>query len=179
MTLTPEEKAERTRKRMVEKAREYSTGTYIARFVAPIFQKMIRAEAGARPDGQTIAIVDGEVHDIGRFVGECVCVTCGKVEAWSGGAGGMNTGHFIASRRNSILFEEDNVAPQCCYCNIHNYGQPLAFARWMLEVRGKATVERLKQLKYKTVSFTREDLVDMRIEYDARLKAAKEKMKLG
>jgi hypothetical protein len=42
----------------------------------------------------------------------------------------------------------------------------------MLYVRGEEVVERLERLKTESVSFDREDLVDMRIEYADRLKAA-------
>ena len=76
MKLTPEEKAERARQRMLDKARQYSLGTY-ARQAAAIFQRMIRAEAAALPKGLTPAIVDGQVRDVFRKVGQCVCVTCG------------------------------------------------------------------------------------------------------
>lgn len=176
MTLTPEEKTERARRRMIEKAREYTLGTYCARFVAPVFQQMIRAEAGAVATGLWYAIVDGTLIHVHRHVGCCVCVTCGTTSAWSGGIGGMHTGHFLASRRNSILFEEMNVAPQCSKCNAYRDGAPQEFRRWMLEMRGKKTIERLEALKHTVRRFTREELVDMRIEYAARLKAAVERM---
>lgn len=176
MKLTPEEKTARARQRMIEKAREYTLGTYCAKFVASVFQKMIRAEAGARPDGITRAVVDGVVCGIARFVGECVCVTCGKVRPWTTTGGDMQTGHFLGSRRNSILFEESGVAPQCSKCNGYRDGAPQEYRQWMLSVRGKETVERLEALKHTVRQFTREELVDMRIKYTARLKAAIEKM---
>ena len=88
----------------------------------------------------------------------------------------MHTGHFIGSRKFSILFEEDNVAPQCSSCNAYEGGAPHAFRLWMLEVRGRETIERLERLKNTTRQFTREELVDMRIEYLARLKQAKQAM---
>jgi hypothetical protein len=187
MVLTLEEKAERARRRMIEKAREYSTGTYANRFVSPIFQRMIRAEAAAMPTGKTPAIVDGEwscaqLAHVFRKVGQCVCVTCGKVLPWSGGVArysGMHTGHFLASRRNSILFDEDNVAPQCSHCNYHEHGAQQRFTMWMVAVRGEEAVQRLRELKNAVLQFSREDLVDMRIEYKARLKAAEERMRGG
>lgn len=174
--LTDEEKAERKRERMIAKSREYQLGTYASRFVAKVFQRMIRAEAGAQPAGFTTAISGGDVIQAARCVGRCVCVTCGKVQVWSSGLGGMHTGHFLASRRFAILFEEANVAPQCSHCNRYLGGEPQQFRRWMLEVRGKHVVECLEQLKATTRQFTREELVDMRIDYEARLKAAIERM---
>jgi hypothetical protein len=47
----------------------------------------------------------------------------------------------------------------------------------MLAVRGADIVERLERLKATTRQFTRDELVDMRIEYAARLKAAEERMR--
>ena len=173
--MTPEEKAARARQRMIDKAREYTLGTY-ARQVATVFQRVIRAEAAARPDGRIPVVLNGEVTTVFRRVGLCVCVTCGRVGPWSGGLGGMHTGHFLASRCNSILFEEQNVAPQCSSCNIFRSGEQQLFRIWMLAVRGPNTVERLERLKAEVRQFTRDELVDMKIAYQARLKAAEKRM---
>ena len=169
--MNDQEKARRKRQRMLDKAREYTTGTY-SRKVATVFQRMIRAEVGARHAGVTPAIVDGQLTMVFRKVGECVCVTCGKVGPWSSGLGGMHTGHFLPSRRNSILFEEANVAPQCSRCNRYESGAQQPFTNWMLSTRGGEAVERLKRLKHTTRQFTIDELVDMRIEYKARLDTA-------
>lgn len=181
MALTPEQKAERSRQRKIETAKQYSLGTYSRKVVAPIFQRMIRAEAGALPERWPRVVQGGELTQVLRRIGECACVTCGKVTPWTGGIGrfgGMHCGHFLASRCNSILFVEENVAPQCSSCNVYSYGQPQDFRRWMLAVRGEETVERLERLKNTTRQFRREELVDMRIEFEARLKAAEERMKV-
>lgn len=180
--LTTEQKAERSRQRMIDNARQWQLGTYSAKFVAPLFQQMIRAEAGARPAGLCVVIVDGEVSQAMREIGYCACVTCGKVSPWKGHGQAnwkgyeLHTGHFLASRRNSILFEEENCAPQCSHCNYHRSGEQQLFRKWMLAVRGEATVERLERLKNVVRKFTREELVDMRIGYAARLQAAEKRM---
>lgn len=177
MPLTQTEKDERARQRMLDKAKEYQATTYCRKFVSPLFQRMIRAEAGADPRTYLTAVVNGEIQQVKRELGQCVCVTCGKVEKWDSGIKGMHTGHFLASRRNSILFEELNVAPQCSHCNFYRSGAPQEFRLWMIKVRGAEVVERLEKLKTESVSFGREELVDMRIDYAARLKAAEERMK--
>ena len=87
----------------------------------------------------------------------------------------MDTGHFLSGRRASILFEEANVAPQCKYCN-RTGGEQQLFRKWLVEVRGLETVERLERLKNETKQFTREELVELRIGYKARLKAAEKKL---
>jgi len=179
MTLSSSEKAARARQRMVDKAREYSLGTYCARFVAPLYQKMVRAEYAAQPSGITLAVVCGELGYVFRDIGQCVCVTCGKVAPWSGGLRGMHTGHFLASRRNSILFEPDNAAPQCSRCNRYESGAPERFRLWMLREKGPHVIEWLEQLKRQTRHYSREELVDMRIEFGARLKAAEKRIRQG
>ncbi len=88
----------------------------------------------------------------------------------------MHTGHFLASRRNSIVFEEDNVAPQCSKCNRYRSGAPQEFRQWMLAVRGEETVERLERLKTTSRQFSLDELVDMRIAFQARLRDAEARM---
>ena len=178
-TLTPEEKATRARQRMIEKAREWTIGTH-TRKVAEVYQQMVRAEAAAMPEGMTSAVVGGQISQVFRRIGQCVCVTCGKVGPWKGGLnryGGMHTGHFLASRRASILFLADNVAPQCSHCNVFQHGAPSAFTLWMEHVRGKETIERIRRLKHTGRQFTHEELVDAKLTYQARLKAAEERMR--
>lgn len=177
MPLSEEEKATRYRLRMIENAKKYQSSSYSRKFVAPLFQRMIRAEVGADSRPYLTAVVDGEIYQVKRNLGECVCVTCGKVQAWDSGIKGMHTGHFLASRRNSILFEELNVAPQCSHCNYYRSGAPQEFRKWMHAVRGPEVIERLERLKTESVSFSKDQLVDMRIKYAARLKAAEERMK--
>jgi len=179
VTLTDQEKAARARQRMLDKAREYTTGTYINKFVAPVFQRMIRGEAGAQPDGMTPAIVGGQNTEVFRRVGQCVCVTCGRVGAWKGnylGGGTIETGHFIASRRASILFEPHNSHPQCKHCNRHLGGNQANYEVWMQHVYGPDEPDRLKRLKHETRQFTREELVALRILYKTRLDTAIAKM---
>ncbi len=175
--LTTEEKSQRHRQRLLDHARTLQIGTYTRTVVAPLFQQVIRAEAGAKPSGLCVVIVNGELDQVRRGLGQCACITCGKVQRWDSGIKGMHTGHFLASRRNSILFEEENCEPQCSSCNYYRSGAPLAFRYWMLEVRGQEVVERLERLKNEVREFSRDELVDMRISFAARLKAAEQTMK--
>lgn len=176
MRLSEEAKAARSRQRMLAKAKEYTTGTYVNKFVAPLFQRMVRAEFGADPRQYVSAVVFGEIHQVPRAVGQCACITCGKIGAWDSGIEGMHTGHFLASRRNSILLEEDNCAPQCAKCNYYRGGEQNLFRKWMIAVRGQEIIDRLERLKTQVRQFTREELVDLRIGYQKRLAAAVEKM---
>lgn len=147
--------------------------------VAKEMQRMIRAEAAAEPAGYARAVFNGEVIEIRRYVGQCVCVTCGIVRPWTlpkESPVQMQTGHFLAGRLACILFEEDNVAPQCSTCNGHKSGMPQEYRRWMEAVRPDS-IERLEWLKRQSISIDRETLVDMRLEFSRRLKAAETKMK--
>ncbi len=185
MALSPEEKQARKRDRMIEKARELQIGSYARRFVAPVFQKMRRAEAAADPRPFATAVVNGEIAQVKREIGECVCVTCGRVAPWKGnsiGGGVIETGHFIASRRMSVLFVEEptpNSFAQCKHCNQHLGGNQGCYELWMRCVYGQDEIDRLRRLKNETVQFTRETLVDMRLAYQVRLTAAINSMKEG
>lgn len=148
--------------------------------VAKDFQKMIRAEDAANSDTVRLAVVRGELIDVPRRIGQCVCITCGIVLPWTlpkESPVQMQTGHFLAGRLACILFEEDNVSTQCSTCNGHKSGMPQEYRRWMEAVRGIEVIDRLEALKRKSISLDRETLVDMRLEFNRRLKAAEQTMK--
>jgi hypothetical protein len=176
MKLSPEDKAANERQRLIETSKQYSANTYCRKFVAPLFQRMIRAEDAAYEVTQRFAVKDGDLVPVPWRLGFCVCITCGKALAWDSGIKGMHTGHFAASRRNSILLLEENCAPQCSHDNFYRSGAPAEFRMWMLAVRGIEVIERIEALKRTSVSFTLEELVDRRIAYKARLDAAIAKM---
>ena len=174
--LSETEKERRKRERMLAKFGEYTLGTAKNK-VATGYQRMIRAEAAAMPAGNTPAIVDGHLVDVYRCLGQCVCVTCGKVGHWKGesmGGGVIETGHFLASRAASIIFEESNTHPQCKLCNRHLDGNQSSYEMWMQTVFGPDEIDRLRRLKSQVRQFTREELVDLKIEYKRRLDIAVE-----
>lgn len=178
MKLSPEDKAANARDRQIHECMK-SKPKY-QRLVAKEFQKMIRAEAGADNRQYVTAVVNGTIQQVARRVGQCVCVTCGIVLPWTlpkESPVQMQTGHFLAGRLACILFEEDNVSPQCSTCNGHKSGMPQEYRRWMEAVRGTYAIERLEALKRKSISLDRETLVDMRLEFNRRLKAAEQTMK--
>lgn len=179
--MTPEEKEHRKRDRMIAKFQEYTLGTAKNK-VAADFQLMVRAKSAALPPGLSPAFKDGQIVLFYRRIGECVCVTCGTVGWWKGssiGGGFIETGHFLSSRAASIIFEERNAHPQCKRCNRHLSGNQGAYTLWMSHVYGQEEIDRLERLKNKVRQFTREELVDLRIEFRARTKAAEERMAKG
>ena len=165
--MPPEEKASRARQRMLETAR----GCNYQKRVATAFQLMIRAEFGADDRPYHTAVVDGSLRQVARDIGQVVCVTCGDVYWWRDPYKRINTGHFLG-RCNSICFEETNVAPQCVKCNKYRHGERGVFEVWVRHVHGAAEVERLQRLNNQTRKFYNDELVDMMIGYQARLKAA-------
>ncbi len=182
MVLTPEEKHANKRNKMIEDSKELGVAKYCKTKVAGIFQKMTRAEAGAKPAGLSPAVIDGEVTYVHREVGQCVCISCGFVGPWKGkaiGGGLFDSGHFLSGRTLSILFEESGVNPQCKHCNKEGSGARDDYATWMVHVHGKEEVTRLRRLKNETISFTREEAIDMKMGYQARLNAAINSMKEG
>ena len=178
MTLSTEEKARRKRDRMIETVIKRGRGKYVSAILAPLFQEMIRAEAAAKPDGRYPAVVDGKLATVFREIGQCVCVTCGKVKPWKGGYT-MEAGHFLAGRTASTLFAPTNSNPQCTSCNQHLSGNQVNYRIWMQHVYGTEEVERLQRLKATVRQFTRDELVDMRIEFQTRLDTAIKRMEEG
>lgn len=164
--------------KQIELCKSMGTMKYKTKHVAPTFQEMCRAEWGAVPSGYVLAIRKGELVQVHRDLGQCVCVTCSNVCPWRAGTftSKLDCGHFL-SGRGSILFEEDCVAPQCAGCNQHHGGRPLEFRKWMEAVRGLEVIERLELQKHQPMSRTRDQLVDMRLSFNKRLKAAQAKMK--
>ena len=180
MKLSDEQKAERARARMLGKARELSVGTYMTRFTAPDFQRMIRAEAAADPKPYAVCVVQGEMRDVKRSVSECACVTCGKVRPWKvdkhSGKEGIDCGHFVPRQHTGAILDEKNVAPQCQYCNGPLGGNFAMFMLWMQSERAEH-IDRLLAWKHTTCPFPMLwEQVDLRIGYRKRYARAVEVM---
>ena len=99
--------------------------------------------------------------------GRCQCCTCGKIANYKD----MHSGHFLGGRTNSIVFREDNLHPQCPRCNHYLSGNLKAYQEYMLNKYGPEKVDELKRLQGKTLKFSREELIEMRIGYRERIKA--------
>jgi len=63
-----------------------------------------------------------------------ICFTCDKDLK---GSRTLHAGHFISRRVNATLFDEINVAAQCMYCNLYNYGASGEFARRLIKKYGQ------------------------------------------
>ena len=95
------------------------------------------------------------------------CVTCGVCKPWSE----MQAGHFIPGRKNSVLFDERGVHPQCYRCNVRLKGNMVEYFVYMEWMVGRGVIDDLRRLKHKTVKFTRADHMERINEYKQRLQA--------
>jgi len=162
----------------IELCKSIGTTKYRNKFVAPAFQAMIRAEAGAKTATRVWAVVSGGMFLVPRQIGQCVCITCGGVHPWKG-SNMLDSGHFCSRKDQGVLFDEQNCHPQCKNCNKYGNGRPQEYRLWMESVYGIEVIERLETTKRQSIAFSRDELVDMRIEYSRRLKAAEHRMKGG
>ena len=90
--------------------------------------------------------------------GNVTCVTCGVQKPWKE----MQAGHFIDSRNNSVLFNEDLVHPQCPACNMFKKGNKVKYTLFMLK-KGwtEKEIEEMTTLKFATKKITEEDYQEM------------------
>jgi len=104
--------------------------------------------------------------------GVCQCVTCGKQDHWKL----MHAGHFIPGRRMAMLFVEENIHPQCNYCNTFLSGNVGEYERFLLRAYGKSVVASLHSLRVQQHKYTREQLADMRDGYKRRIKLQEQRL---
>lgn len=95
----------------------------------------------------------------------CECYTCGKVDHWKK----MQAGHFVGSRCNAVLFNEEVVRVQCPACNIFLHGNYHEYTLKMIDEVGRDQVEEYLALKHKVVKITLSELKEIYEEYKYRL----------
>lgn len=97
--------------------------------------------------------------------GYCTCCTCGTVRYWE--KDGMQAGHFLDGRGNSILFEETCVHAQCNICNgtdkYYKTGRDTKtnYTLFMLDKYGRDEVNRLRALKIVPRKYDIEELREL------------------
>jgi hypothetical protein len=98
--------------------------------------------------------------------GYCECVTCGKSFHYTD-ARHINAGHFVPSRCNSVLFDEDLVRPQCAYCNCGGDGEQYKFSQYYKRVEGKTDIELEEMLnrRHITVKYKDSDFKEIEKKY--------------
>lgn len=79
------------------------------------------------------------------------CVTCDRIYPIRA-VGGLQAGHFLPNRHNSVLFNEKNCHAQCYGCNVMKKGNMVKYYKYMLENYGQKTIDELEELDGKVVS---------------------------
>lgn len=172
MPLSRKEKLRRRRNQELDYAKKFRLQTYRGK-VATTFQTMIRAEYGAIVEPVSFYCYGG-VQTRSIISGFCACITCGRQYAWKG-SNQLDCGHGIPGRKNAILFEERIVAPQCVACNRAG-GEVKRYELVVDHVHGPGTYEEIEARKRDPTPISRDQLIDMRIEYLGRLSIAQERM---
>jgi hypothetical protein len=99
-----------------------------------------------------------------------VCCSCGK-QYPAFGVRCAQAGHFIAGRKNAILFDEKCCHGQCYNCNHTLKGNWPGYMEFMLNRYGRPTVDKLLRQNKSVVKFTVSDLMDKRSLYKSRYDA--------
>lgn len=100
--------------------------------------------------------------------GYCNCVTCGKAYHWKE----MQGGHYIERSKIATKIIEENINPQCHYCN--HYGMKKAshvilYRKWMIDMHGAEFVEWLEAEAGKIAKHARDDLMAQIAEVSAQI----------
>ena len=102
------------------------------------------------------------------FVGECF--TCDRRLHITA----LDAGHFVAGRRNSILFDERGVHIQCSWwCNRLNHGQHKIYRKRMIEKFGIEVVEEIEQNAKKVIQDVDMHFEEIEEKYKQKLKELK------
>ena len=95
------------------------------------------------------------------------CYTCDTVKYWKGE--GMQAGHVIQGRGNSILFETDGIRPQCYGCNVRQRGRLDIMVPKIIDEIGRERYDELLSLKGKELKRSVSDYLALEIQYKAKI----------
>ena len=74
----------------------------------------------------------------------------------------MQSGHFIDSRNNTVLFDEKLVFPQCVACNMFKKGNKVNYTLFMLRQGYSAEeITEMVNKKFKTKKISDGEYLDM------------------
>lgn len=140
-------KAQRARDRMLQTYRTYTLRRCVS-VTARDFQMLVRL-AAARPK-----------------TGEVECYTCDHVGHYKE----MHGGHFVSRRHLATVYDFRNCHPQCIRCNRFLNGNLDVYRTRLVQSIGLEQVEELERKKAEVVRYTKEQLVDLRIEFKQGIK---------
>jgi hypothetical protein len=105
--------------------------------------------------------------------GLVTCITCGVRLPWNRG---IQAGHFIDGRYNSILFDERGIYPQCMGCNVMLNGRKEEYFIFMEAEQGREVIDALRRQRNENLTFTAEDLTGLIEAYKKRIEVALRRM---
>jgi len=100
--------------------------------------------------------------------GFCFCVTCDKQDHYKN----MQGGHFIERGKAPTKLLEENIHPQCPYCNqwgMKKSSCVLTYRKYMVDMYGKKFVDQLEQEAKQVKKYTREELATLKADYKAQI----------
>jgi len=89
--------------------------------------------------------------------GIATCVTCGTQKHWKE----MQCGHFVSRTHLATRWLVNNTAVQCARCNILLRGNMVEYAVWMEANWGWQAIRDLRELKHRSVKYSRTDYEEM------------------
>jgi len=108
--------------------------------------------------------------------GYCTCVTCGVKKIWNGG---MQGGHFIDRRHKVTKIMEENIHPQCDYCNSKFSNQGFIkgnYTIYMQDMYGHDFVADLLGTKGQTKKFYRDEVLEIMKDFKAQIKLEEKRL---
>lgn len=93
------------------------------------------------------------------------CYTCGKEKKPDGNPTFLQGGHFISRSHNATFLYEDNVRPQCYYCNVRERGNIGEYAYRLKQELGNERFDALLALGRTYKQFTVQELKDIHAKY--------------
>lgn len=94
------------------------------------------------------------------------CVTCGK----RGHYKEMDGGHFISRKYVATKLLEENIHPQCKYCNLHLRGNLIRYTLYMQEMYGKDFINELERMKNEGRKWMRYEVEELIEDYKNKIR---------
>ena len=96
------------------------------------------------------------------------CVSCGATAHWKQ----LQAGHYVrASAGMNTYFDEFNVHPQCCRCNIFLDGNLAPYALFMLKTYGNGILAALDERRRVVRKISTPEYIELIEVYKSKLKA--------
>lgn len=89
-------------------------------------------------------------------MGVAECITCGKQENWKD----LDGGHFVPRAHKKHKLREENIHPQCRYCNRYRNGALAEYTLYMIDMYGRDFVEWLWESKQEIVKPKHDELLE-------------------